>query len=312
MKDSPTISVVIPTYNRAYIVGRAIQSILNQTYQDFEIIVVDDGSTDNTEEVVKGFGDDRLRYTRHKENSGASAAPRNTGIQMARGEYVAFLSSDDEWLPQMLEKQINKFESLSPDVGVVYCGYACIVEKTGEILSESVPTVRGDVFRSMIEESMTLGDLTPLIRKECFEKAGIFDTEFSSAELWDLLIRISKYYKFDFVPEILCKYYIHPEQGATSLERVIQGQDLRTRKYQSYLSKTAVSNRFRHFGTLCCYQGDFKKAGRYFREAIITNPLNIQAYILFLLCKLAPRLYQARLKRLRAKSGVRDDILLLQ
>lgn len=100
----PTVSVVIPTYNRAHLVGRAIQSVLNQTYQDFEIIVVDDGSTDNTEEVVKSFNDPRIRYIRHDQNRGGSAA-RNTGIKMARGEYIAFQDSDDEWLPEKLESR---------------------------------------------------------------------------------------------------------------------------------------------------------------------------------------------------------------
>jgi len=95
-KNNPTVSVIIPTYNRAQLVGRAIQSALNQTYQDFEIIVVDDGSTDNTEEAMKGFGDERIRYIRHKENSGSSAAPGNTAIRTARGEYIAFQDSDDE------------------------------------------------------------------------------------------------------------------------------------------------------------------------------------------------------------------------
>ncbi len=114
---NPTVSVIIPTYNRANLVSRAIKSVLNQTYQDFEIIVVDDCSEDNTEEIVKSFNDSRIRYIKHKKNKGGSAA-RNTGIKRARGKYIAFLDDDDEWLPSKLEKQIMLFEKLSKHYGV--------------------------------------------------------------------------------------------------------------------------------------------------------------------------------------------------
>ena len=96
MRHNPTLTTIIPTYNRAALVKRAIQSVLNQTFQDFEIIVVDDSSVDNTEEVVKGFRDDRIRYIRHPNNKGLPAG-RNTGIKVASGEYIAFLDDDDEW-----------------------------------------------------------------------------------------------------------------------------------------------------------------------------------------------------------------------
>ena len=102
---SPVVSVIIPTYNRAHLIGRAIRSVLDQTYQDWELIVVDDASTDDIPGIVKGFTDGRVKYIRHDENKGAAAA-RNTGIQAARGAYIAFLDSDDEWLPEKLERQV--------------------------------------------------------------------------------------------------------------------------------------------------------------------------------------------------------------
>ncbi len=121
----PTVSVIIPTYNRAHLLGRAIESVLDQTYQDFEIIVVDDASADETEEVVKSFGDDRINHIRHQKNKGGSAA-RNTGIKAARGEFIAFLDSDDEWVPKKLEKEIDRLQTLSNEVGVVYSGFCCV------------------------------------------------------------------------------------------------------------------------------------------------------------------------------------------
>ena len=110
----PRVSVVIPTYNRAELLKRAIESVLGQTYQDFELIVVDDASMDNTEEMMKDFSDERIRYIRLKQNSGTSAVPRNTGIKSAKGEYIACHDDDSEWLPQKLEKQVKAFEVAHP------------------------------------------------------------------------------------------------------------------------------------------------------------------------------------------------------
>lgn len=122
LNEKPTVSVILPTYNRAHLVGRAIQSVLDQMYQDFEIIVVDDGSGDNTEEIINGFTDTRIRYVKHQKNKGGSAA-RNTGIKLAKGKYIAFQDSDDEWLPDKLEKQMKAFKKASDEVGVVYTGF---------------------------------------------------------------------------------------------------------------------------------------------------------------------------------------------
>ena len=138
-EEKPTGSVIIPTYNRARMVDRAIQSVLSQTYQDFEIIVVDDASTDNTQEVVKEcmFRDKRVRYIKHEKNKGGSAA-RNTGIKNEHGEYVGFLDSDDEWLPTKLEKQIELFRKRCNSVGAVYCLQYMMDDSIGRIKLDKI------------------------------------------------------------------------------------------------------------------------------------------------------------------------------
>ena len=146
---SPVVSVIIPTYNRAHLIGRAIRSVLDQTYQDWELIVVDDASTDDIPGIVKGFTDGRVKYIRHDENKGAAAA-RNTGIQAARGAYIAFLDSDDEWLPEKLERQVQAFESSDAQVGVIYTG-TIAVSQSGEALSDyKAPRFRGYIFRDLL------------------------------------------------------------------------------------------------------------------------------------------------------------------
>src|ERR1700737_4457090 len=118
----PKVSVIIPTYNRAELLRSAIISVLTQIFQDFEVIVVDDASRDNTQNVVHSFNDRRIRYIRNGMNKGDAVA-RNVGITNSSCEYIAFLDDDDEWLPEKLEKQINLLENSSPNVGVVHTGH---------------------------------------------------------------------------------------------------------------------------------------------------------------------------------------------
>ncbi|MFC6974687.1 glycosyltransferase family 2 protein [Halomicroarcula sp. GCM10025709] len=120
--DRPRVSVVVPTYNRADTVGRAVESALAQTVTDIEVVVVDDGSTDDTAAVVTGIDDERVRYLAHERNRGRSAA-RNTGIEAARGEYVAFLDSDDRWLPGKLDRQLAELSRRPPEWIGVYCEF---------------------------------------------------------------------------------------------------------------------------------------------------------------------------------------------
>ena len=122
----PEISVIIPTFNYGKYIERAIDSILTQTYQDFEIIVVDDGSTDNTKEIIRSKKSDKIRYF-YQENKGAPAA-RNKGIVESKGKYIAFLDADDEWLPTKLEKQVDKFQKSSNKVALIY-GWARIIDE---------------------------------------------------------------------------------------------------------------------------------------------------------------------------------------
>ena len=114
------VSTIIPTHNRSKMLNRSINSVLNQTYSAIECIVIDDGSTDNTVDVIETQKDDRLIYVSHKSNRGASAA-RNTGIRHSNGEYISFLDDDDEWLPTKLEKQVELLTNLPNKIGMVYC-----------------------------------------------------------------------------------------------------------------------------------------------------------------------------------------------
>ena len=204
----PEVTVVIPTYNRERFVGRAIRSALAQTYSDIEVVVVDDGSTDDTQIQVESLAqaDVRVRYLRHETNRGAQAA-RNTGIRAARGKYVALLDSDDEWLPEKLELQMSLFSQGGDHLGVVYASY-WRVPSDGAPSIEHLATFRGDVYRTALAQWIADTD-TLVIRKDILEQAGLCDESIRAYQEWDLCIRLARYAEFDFVPQPLAIYHIH-------------------------------------------------------------------------------------------------------
>ena len=174
MIKNSMVSVIIPTYNRAHLISRAIKSVLNQTYQDFEIIVVDDGFIDNTEEIVKDFTDFKIHYIRHKHNQGVSAA-RNTGIRASRDEYIALLDSDDEWLPGKLGMQIKVLQSESSEVGVVFSDLLYI-DENGKNINKLRNHKKGSyIYEDLLGRNCVGPPSTLLIRKECFNRVGLFD-----------------------------------------------------------------------------------------------------------------------------------------
>jgi len=153
MSNHPLVSVVIPTYGRSHLLERAIGSVLSQTYDNLEIIVVDDNDSTSehrihTENVLQIYlENDQITYLKHKKNSGGSVA-RNTGIKASSGEYVALLDDDDEWFPEKIEKQITYFKSLVKNVGVIYCSYI-LEEYDGD--KEYIRSEKGDLTKELLK-----------------------------------------------------------------------------------------------------------------------------------------------------------------
>jgi len=196
------VSVIIPTYNRAHLIGRAVQSVLNQTHRDFEIIIIDDGSTDKTLETINRFDDSRIKYIRHLNNKGAAAA-RNTGIRAAKGEYIAFLDSDDEWLPEKLEEQIKIIEGTPAEIGVIYAGCRRIMKgKEYYIPSSRIAEKEGRIFNTILRFYIIYMS-SVIVKSDVFRKLGLFDESLPPLEDWDLWIRISKQYFFKYVDKPL-------------------------------------------------------------------------------------------------------------
>lgn len=273
----PTVSIIIPTYNRAHLLGRAIQSVLNQTYKDFELIVVDDGSTDNTEQIVRSFSDERIRYVRHKKNKGVAAA-RNTGIKTARGEYMAFQDSDDEWLPEKLEKQTGIFETALPEVGVVYTGVHRLKNnRKAYIPSSGITQKEGYIFSSLLKGNF-ISTPAALVKKECFQRAGMFDERFPSAEDRELFIRISKYYQFRCIDEPLVIAYHQPDSISANQSARVRALELIYEKHFEDIKKDrrVLASHCLNLGHHLCAGGELNRGRNYLIKAVKAHPLNIK------------------------------------
>ena len=227
----PEISVVIPTYNREHTLRRAVQSVLGQTFTDFEVIVVDDCSTDQTKNLVESFRDKRIVYVRHDQNAGPGAA-RNTGIRRARGQLIAFLDSDDEWLPEKLRLQVEFLKGAPSSVEGVCTGYYLHLVRLGMTV-EKVPSRP----RSWLEEFLVRGcDLTPgttfVGTARCFARVGLFDEELPRLQDGDWLIRYAKHYQLGLIRKPMARVYSHDrprgEKVEVSVVRFLQkrGRDL--------------------------------------------------------------------------------------
>lgn len=279
--NMPTVSVIIPTYNRAHLIGGAIQSVLDQTYQDFEIIVVDDGSTDNTAEVVKSFNEQRIKCIRHDKNRGGSAA-RNTGIKAAKGEYIAFQDSDDEWFIEKLEKQMKIFETAPPEVGVVYTGFWKIEnDKKIYIPSSWFTQKEGNIHKELLKGNFVTTQ-SVVIRKKCFEKSGMFDENLPRLQDWELVIRLSKYYNFKCIDEPLLNSYYTSNSISANHEALIKAVELILTKHFNDFAKDRklLSNHYFYIGNLLYSDGQIKKGRDYLIKSVKFNPLNIKFLLL--------------------------------
>ncbi len=213
-----SISVIIPTYNYARFLGEAIDSVLAQTLPPLEIIVVDDGSTDDTTELLAAYGD-RIRVLRQK-NQGVGMA-RNAGIAAARGDYLAFLDSDDAWYPCKLELQMQRFAE-QPELGLVHCG-AETIDSQGRTLAMTTGGMEGHVAEAMLrldrEVIMPQGS-SIVVPKGVAEEIGGYDVRLPPSEDWDFCYRIAARYPIGYVREVLVRYRLHGSGIHTNIARM--------------------------------------------------------------------------------------------
>ncbi|MBD2345357.1 glycosyltransferase family 2 protein [Anabaena subtropica] len=227
----PKVSIVIPAYNAMAYLPTTLETVFQQTFTDFEILIINDGSSDNIIDWVSSLTDSRIRLIT-QENQGLTGA-HNTGVIEAKGEYIAFLDADDLWEPSKLEKQVSYLDK-NPEVGLVDTWVMLIDEdgiSTGTVLKTNA---EGNVWQQIIQCPTVVCGSSPLVRNSCFQKVGLFDPEMGGSSDWDMWIRIAYRYAFGLIKEPLTLYRQHRSSMSKNCDRVF-------RENQSVIEKTFKS-----------------------------------------------------------------------
>lgn len=238
------VTAVITTYKRNNeVVMRAIQSVRNQTSAHWELIIVDDSPStyphrDSVRDVIANINDERITYVRHEKTMGACAA-RNTGLAVAKGEFIGFLDDDDEWLPEKLERQVAMFQANSEELALVYCKRWIFNEQTGEqwLPEETFSLFQtGYVYDTLIFQNYIGSTSFPLMRTRHLREIGGFDVELLSCQDYDVWLRLSQRYTVAYVDAPLVRYYRHAGEAiTTNIEKKLQGHLRLNEKNQAYL-----------------------------------------------------------------------------
>lgn len=299
------VSVVIPAYNCSSYIGDAIDSVLRQSYQDFEIIVIDDGSTDGTGELVRTRYP-IVRYVK-KDNGGASSA-RNEGIRLSKGEYIAFLDSDDIWMPDKLEKQIAAFGNDSR-IGMVFTDNDCFIgdKRLPSNFDKHKHLMTGDFVRNVFLYSH-VATPTVMVKREVFDTVGYFDQGLATAEDDNMWMRISLNYPVSLINEILVSCGLSPNSLSRTPGNIYKGVfrniQLITTKYPLLYErlKDLISIKLAKLmfetGYTLFNKGENKASRRFFLSSIKYNFYNSKAHI-YLFCSFLPNFVFKNIRKLR-------------
>ena len=281
--DKPLVSIIMPTFNRYNPLKRAIQSVITQTFSDYELIVIDDASAVSPFSLTTEFKDDRIKFIRHSQNRGGAAA-RNTGIIASKGKYIAFLDSDDEWVPEKLAHQIKRLEAESQNVGAHYCGYESISFE-GAVLGRCLP-IPSEKFNHRLYAENIIGPLSGVVvRRKALNDCGMFDESLPSCQDWDLYIRIAQKFVFVFSPLVLFKYHISKNSITKNFLAKADGHNIILKKYGEQIkqNKPAYSRQLAVIAHYLCRSGKIRSGRQKFFTAIRYNPFSVSVYI-YLMC----------------------------
>lgn len=297
MSDSgPAISVVIPTCDRVDLLKRAIDSVLSQSFKNYEIIVVDDHSEDGTPDFLRSLEDPRLRFISRRERGGGAAA-RNTGIGVAAGDFVAFLDDDDAWHSNKLQRQFERMKQL-PEVGMLYTGTVHIFQDSGRIYRTVNPRYRGEIFNDLLMQNMIGTTSSIMVRRQALMEVGGFDELFPSCQDWDLYLRLAQRWPIDFVDQSLVNFFLHPVRITHNYDAGIKGRKMILKKYRPYIGNNSkiLSLHFAAIGKLCCQAGRYAEGRHFLLKATRQNPGNMKVYKHLLPLLIGGRFYQEALK----------------
>ena len=290
MADHPRVSVIIPAYNSAAYTVETVESVLAQTYRDFEVIVVDDGSTDTTRETLAAYTG-RIQYV-YKDNGGACSA-RNEGIRRARGEYLACLDCDDLWLPEKLEHSLPVLEQ-DPGMGFM-CTPCYTIGPAGELVGEvRYPFDQRNAYLNLLMENYVLAP-TVVVRRSCLEQAGFFDESIFIPADWDLWLRLAGCFRVGYIDRPLSKYRLASNYTLRNADRYVREADYVLEKQLGTLAEFSAKakNRLRArlqltHALLYLKAGEPIAARRVLQRGMAADLLQWRTYGYYLLSLLGP------------------------
>jgi len=295
MTEIPLISVIIPTYNRAHLISRAIKSVLRQTHQKYELIIIDDGSTDNTREVINDYGDERFKYVFFKENRGSPGRARNAGIMLAQGEYIAFMDSDDEWLPHKLEEEIKALADLPEEYGVVYSGgWAYQRNKERRYIPYASQRAKSGDLKEIVLRTGLIWPSGAMVKRQCFDRVGMFDESLPAIEDWEFWIRVSKAYHFYYLQKPLWNYNLNDSGSLSSNEEALLCalQLIYKKHYDDIRRFRYIEAKYLFWiGNLLIKSGQTREGRRHLVKSLILRPTALETLSCWAISFLGQRLY---------------------
>lgn len=281
-------SVIIPVYNREDTIHRAITSVLDQTYTNFELIVVNDGSTDNTLEVVRSFTDERLKILTQEENRGANAA-RNLGIKVSSGKYISFLDSDDKFHEDYLKEVIQKLKKQSNRC----CGiFTSFIKKSGQKVVGRRQATNREISLKYIEDGNKIGTLSCVtFKSKIFNHIELFDEALPASQDFDMYLRVLDHYTMAGVIKPLVIKYVGYEQISDSLVRKYRAFNKINQKHGEKITEKCLSSQYRTLGRLCADQEDMRSARSTLKKSIMIYPYNIGSWYLYILTLFGSKIF---------------------
>jgi len=295
IEKQPLVSVIMPCYNGEKFIAEAIESVLNQTYQNWELIIIDDGSTDNSKKIIKQYriADKRIQYIQHKKNKGIPFA-RNTGIKVSNGEFITLLDQDDKWLPNKLDLQLNKFYTSKPKTGLVFGNinttdsYGNTICKSKNIKINFAKINQRDLIRHLFLNCF-IPSITVMFKRECIKEVGGFDESILwGGDDYDLWLRLANKFKFAYINKVLGIRRLH-RNNYSATEKMVRGQiqlieEIVKRNHFLYkYKKKSIALRFYQLGRYKQLIGNFTEAKKIYLKAFSTCVIiGWKPYIAFL------------------------------
>ena len=294
--NNPLVSVVIPTKNRSKFVLKAIESVMVQTYKNFEIIVVDDGSDIPLAPLLLEKFGNKIICIRNDKSCGAPVA-RNIGSKVAMGEFIAFLDDDDFWTENKLKMQVLKLMN-NKSTGLVYSGFSYVYDDS--TLFTSSPLLKGDFSGQLLEKNFIGSASIPLLRKKLYIECGGFDPSFVSCQDWELWIRIASKAGLDFVDDCLVFRSVHGDQITSNCFKKIEGREQLIEKHRELFLRHPfqLSKQYQRLGTLKLITNMPRSARKHFSESLKLYKLSIVSFLGFILSFLPHWCYGKILSRL--------------